>query len=1084
MTRLQILLALFCAGLGLGSAQADNLLVSGDFQTLEPWKANEHLEKHGKITLLPKEQGVTLYNPVIDLDSSLYQDVATDGQEQFTYSARIRGGGMMRASLAFVSMNAAGEVLAIVTPTKVQGGRWASFSGTLHVPPGATRLRTVLSVLDGQCTFANLELSKAGPPRQGKAGNKKSAKKSAWGQKKSPSPPAQQTKSVTTGQGFAVTEMPLERPLWELFCDDLNGDGNPEIVGCDVDGTVTVRNEGKPAFLTWPAGALVYQFAAADFDGDGTKEILLSSMDPKIPVRAINLKGTVLRTFDASRGPERLDAADMDGDGKQEVAVSVGNGIPGSGLAAGIVMYDHQGQKLWEKNEILRTFQFGRLAIGQAPALIVGGRDVAFAVYDKSGNELRRIAINGGLLEQFQWVDVDGDRSPEILASYRQGNELRLVCRKEQTILWEVGIPSGIMGGTGTDSSAWHVCGDFDLSAPGKETVVVATHGLAMFDAQGCLIYQGRSGGDGPSGENWAPGGIHSMDIAFWDDGKPHLYLSSSRFRHHACYRLAYGGPDQFAAFDVPDQEKHLEEIYASAKQQVALPAQGSAKVKVFMAMSEFARASASELKEYRAALDAMETPSLEYLAMYEASDLLGHERGFKLTTDQIVERAAMLEKARIPFGYFAAHGGQVMISRDAIRRSKEAAPAMFRFIYIAENLETLYSPLYKDVLKWTAETLDFCAAHGMKMIFKEKHDVWGLLPSDPEVSRILFSPANRNVTVPIWSTNQPYQPEVQLGGMLGLKLAGYCQEFGMSTQYWNWHEWGRYPRGIRDVSATYVCPSDIMLRLELLGLALGGTWVHVEGGQPYLRPGLRTLVPTAIRHRELAYELIRKNIIAPGTTPANISKATVVRSFHPELLRGKAEQRKVAYPYYDRNTEGLRKGFIPARYLFETYDDTAFPWLAYAMDWNVRTCFPQTPNGWLPVLPPEARPLPGRLAIETDGERVRLDGQWKSAESAAPAVAGVISRGAEAIALQAPGTCLILQPVSGNPDACVAILIDPGYLAPTGVNTTVTSKEFSYRSVTDLVSGARVAFAGRNCPVQIQPGAFRILKFELNQRE
>ncbi|MFZ5831156.1 MAG: hypothetical protein ACOY3P_13785, partial [Planctomycetota bacterium] len=623
-----------------------------------------------------------------------------------------------------------------------------------------------------------------------------------------------------------------------------------------------------------------------------------------------------------------------------------------------------------------------------------------------------------------------------------------------------------------------------DPRTRGRETVVVGTHGMAMFSAKGELIYRGLTGKLDENWQRWAPGGINSLDIAFWDAEEPQLYLSSSRFRHCAYYQLKCGGSDGFAAYRVPDQEKHLEEIYTAVNKRPALPPQGSNKVKVFMALSSFARAPESTLREYRKALSAMETPSLEYLVMYEASDLLGHERGFKLTTDQIVERARLLEQARIPFGYFAAHGGQVWITREALRRSKEAAPTMFRFLYIAENLETLYSPLYKDVLKWTDETLDFCADHGMKMVFKEKHDVWGLLPSDPEVSQVLFSPRHRETAIPIWSTNQPYQPEIQLGGMLGLKLAGYCREFGMSTQFWNWHEWGRYPRGIRDVSATYVCPSDIMLRLELVGLALGGTWIHVEGGQPYLHSDLRDgVVPTALRHRELAYELVRKNFITPGAIPANLNSATVVRSSHPALAQGKIEQRRVAYPYYDRNTEALRKGLIPARYLFETYPGYALPALAYAMDWNVRTCFPQTPNGWLPVVPSEAWPMPGRLAIQTDGELVIADGAAKTAEEAVEAVNETISSGAKAIPLKAPGTCLILHQAADIPNAYVAVLIDPGYLAPTGVTTNVESVNRPIQSVTDLVSGARLDFSGRTCPIQIQPGAFRLLRIELDQR-
>ena len=43
---------------------------------------------------------------------------------------------------------------------------------------------------------------------------------------------------------------------------------------------------------------------------------------------------------------------------------------------------------------------------------------------------------------------------------------------------------------------------------------------------------------------------------------------------------------------------------------------------------------------------------------------------------------------------------------------------------------------------------------------------------------------------MPTYSTNQPYQAPVQWGGLIGLRQWGLIREFGMSTQYWNWHEW------------------------------------------------------------------------------------------------------------------------------------------------------------------------------------------------------------------------------------------------------------------------------------------------------
>ncbi len=1067
-----VVLAGLYASAGLDQTPAGNLLKSGDFQSLPPWQANEHLRKNGQVTVLPAEQGVMIHNPAIDLDGSLYQDVPTDGHTSFAWSAQIKGGGwsMMRASLALVALDAEGGTLAIEAPTRVQGSGWRTYNGVVHVPSATKTLRVVLSVLDGRCAFAKLELRKSD-----EAGRTK------WQRSSNSNRPPREAPTAPTQSGFSVNVLPVERPFWELFCDDLDGDGKPEIVGCDVDGIVTVRRESSPAFLKHNADALVYQFASADLDGDGIKEILMSSVDPKLPLRAINLRGEVVHIIEDVRGPERVAAGDLDGDGLSEIVVSVNNQVAGSGIAAGLAVYDRAGRKLWAKERALRHFAFGDWVPGDGQELVVGGPGTEFTVCGRTGDELARFAVNGALLEQFEVADINGDGSPEIVALYQGGSQYRLTGHNGHEALWDTAVTVSLRD-SGTGASAHVACGDFDAKRAGKETVVVGLHVVTVVDAGGVVGYQSRDGRDGAYWEMWAPDGINSPDIACWAGPVPQLFLSSSRFRHPAYYRLEYGKADEFKAFKVPDQEKHLEEMHAAVRARAALPARSCERIKVFMALGEFARVPEATLRQYAAALKRLETPALEYLVMYEASDLLGHERGQKMTTDQIVERARLLEKTGIPFGYFATHGGQVWITREAIRRSKEAAPRMFRFLYIAENLETLYSPLYKDVLQWTDEALDFCAAHGMKMIFKEKHDVWGLLPSDPEVFNVLFSPEHRETTVPIWSTNQPYQPEIQLGGMLGLKSAGLCQEFGMSTQYWNWHEWGRYPRGIRDVSPTYVCPADIILRLELMGVALGGTWVHIEGGQTYLQSDPREgVVPLANRHRELVYEMVRKNLFVPGALPVNVNRATVVRTFHPGLEAGKEQGRKVAYPYYERNTEALRRGFIPARYMFEHYAEEAFPRLAYAEDWNVRSCFPRTPYGWVPVLPPVATLPSGAVAIHTDGERVRMAGEWQDAVTAAPEVARALHRGAAAIPLQAPGACLVLQ---RDPEGmCTVLLLDPGYLAPQGVDTTLTAPDRPMRNVTDLITGVPLPIAENGCRVAIEPGAFRLLQVEFGQQ-
>jgi hypothetical protein len=1056
MKKAILLLSLLLSVLTISHAQTRNLLKSGDFQSLKHWTQNLNLSQKGEVKLLSDENGVMITNPVIDLDGTLYQDIPVSENQWYSWSVRIKGGGMMRASMGLMSIDNTGNVLRINTPTKLSGSGWKVYAGSYQVPRGAKTLRVMLSVLDGSCSFSDISITRGSEPIELAAQER-----------------------FVAGRGVSVKAYSTSRPFWELHADDLDGDGLVEIIACDVDGKVTVRNPGLPEFFSYAAPALVYQFETADMDRDGRKEILLSLIDPKFNIKAINLDGETVCTFNGYSSHERMASADMDGDGYPEIATSKNNGVAGSGIAAGVVLYNHRGEVVWEAEGNLREFHFGDVHPEPGIELIVGGPAIDYRIYNKAGTLLQTISLAGGTMDHFVVADFDEDGKNELIGTFNAQRRTGIICSRGNQVIWESVSPNQLGGSpdAGVNISA----GDYDPSLPGLELALIGTHSFFLFDKEGTLIYQNREPSTTPYWQSWADRGINSLEIAQWKEDDPRLFLSSSRFRHRAYYEVKYGGVDELSAYRVPDQEKHLEEIYTMVKQQPALPSESKEKIKVFMALGGFATASAETLAKYRKVLDEYETGNIEYMIMFEASDLYGHERGHKLTTDQIVERSRMFEEAGIPFGYFVAHGGQVWTSEEAIRRSKEVAPNTFRFLYIAENLETLYFPLYKDVLAWTDKMLDFCSGNGMKMIFKEKHDVWGLLPSDPEVSNILFSEKHKKVAIPIWSTNQPYQPEIQLGGMLGLKKEGFCEEFGMSTQYWNWHEWGRYPRGIRDVSPTFICPSDVILRLDLMGIALGATWIHIEGGQTYFESDIsQGLAPLAVRHRDLAYELVRKNFLIPGSEPCNINSTAVVRHFHSELEKGKAAGKRVAYPYYDRNTEGLRKGFIPARYLFETYSQDAFPWIAYSMAWNSITCFPETPNGWITVLPPMLKLSPEVKTIVTDGEMVKIGEAWKSSAEVISEVADAIKEGTDGFLFDAPGTCMIVHKVNSTPGVYTLLLMDPGYLAPTGVETTVIIRNHAMLRVTDLVDGTYLESTEKSCPLSIQPGAFRLIKIEL----
>ena len=886
--------------------------------------------------------------------------------------------------------------------------------------------------------------------------------------------------AIKPGKGMSVNTHVVDRPFWKLHADDLNGDGTPELIGCDVDGLVTVRNPGSPAFFTHAPGALVYQFEAVDLNHDGTKEILISSVDPKFSIYAIDLEGNRIREFPGYSSHERIGAGDLDGDGYPEVVTTKNNHVAGSGIAGGIVLYDDKGRILWEKDGSLREFRIADIHPKPGKEIITGGPATNFRIYNKQGVLLKELSFSRGELDHFLVYDTDQDGANEIVFTNIGRSKVDVHCSDGNELIWKSTIS---ITTTGEKSSLNVVAGDYDKSTPGIELVLAGSHDVSMLDGTGNLIYKKKTNVPDYYWGKWADPGINSLDIASWNDEEPHLFLSSSRFRHQAYYELTYSDQDELSTYHVPDLEKHLETIYQKLHKQPAQKPQGTEKLKVFVQMksSPCFTEDQDALYRYRKVLDGLETDKLEYLVLGRLRDL-NSGKGLKLTTNQIADRAKMLEKAGIPFGYFIGHGGHVSISEEALRKSKEAAPKMFRFLYVAENLKIVYKDRYKNMLATYDKLLDFAAENEMKMIFKEKHDVWGWLPADPEVRDILFSEDRRDVTVPVWSTNQAYQPEVQLGGLLGLKYAGLCKEFGMSTQSWNWHEWGRWPRGIRDVTPTYVCPSDIILRLDLMGMALGATWIHVEGMQTYLEEDVVSgLAPLAFRHRELAYELVKKNVLIPGATPVNWNTTAIVRPLHPEMVEAKKKLAEIGHPFYARNSiEGFRKGFIPARHIFETYSPDAFPWIAYDMRWNSHTCFPETPNGWIPFVPSEDV-LPNDMnSITTDGDKILMNGQWTDSKRASNYVEKRIHEGASEIPFEASGTCMIVQKDELQDNTYKLVLIDPGYLAPMGVQTVIKSVFSVIESATDMVTGEAVEFSGNTCPVQIERGAFRVIKVEL----
>ena len=233
-----IIACLVC--LSPGSVFAQNLIRSGDFQSLTSWERNETLRKFGEVKPLPDDRGVSIRNSRLNEDASLHQTVSADGSEWFSVSVRIKHGANTGSALALVALDASGRELRTFVPFKIghwESTRWDEYQKTINVPPKTRALRVELTVLDGSCSFSEVTLRPVPEPRK-----------------------TEPRMELLKDQGFTVERLPAKRPLWEIFVDDLDGDGQAELVACDVDGLVTAGKPGEPPYLIYEPGALIYQF--------------------------------------------------------------------------------------------------------------------------------------------------------------------------------------------------------------------------------------------------------------------------------------------------------------------------------------------------------------------------------------------------------------------------------------------------------------------------------------------------------------------------------------------------------------------------------------------------------------------------------------------------------------------------------------------------------------------------------------------------------------------------------------------------------------------------------------------------------
>jgi hypothetical protein len=352
------------------------------------------------------------------------------------------------------------------------------------------------------------------------------------------------------------------------------------------------------------------------------------------------------------------------------------------------------------------------------------------------------------------------------------------------------------------------------------------------------------------------------------------------------------------------------------------------------------------------------------------------------------------------------------------------------------------------------------------------------MLVSDPRARAILLKPEYRRILVPVLKTLRPQGDETDVAAYVGSMLAGEIETWGITSEEDFWPMELGYYRG---------CPDDIVMRQDVMAVALGARYIMVESGHLYFEPvdgkgRYSAVFPVAARisrearREHMAVELFRKGVLGPVSAEDLLSVSPVGFALSKSPRVDKAPITWKAYGARMYDGAGLLNVDM-TRPLMNVGAHSLARNL-YGSKKLMNGVFPSTPWGVVPIFGPEAARNVARIAttIRTDGELVMLGRKRLAASDAIPGIVRTVQGAASKLPFRADGGVLISARRDGD-DRYQVFLMDTEMFAPVDVETTVTTA-IPNLACHDEITGEPLQMIDNRVTLNVPAGAFRLLRF------
>ncbi|MBM2832922.1 MAG: hypothetical protein HW406_83 [Candidatus Brocadiaceae bacterium] len=810
-----------------------------------------------------------------------------------------------------------------------------------------------------------------------------------------------------------AAEIDINEVIWKTTHNKVDSKSERRLILGGVDGTIYILSDKGEVLIKRNLEGISSDIVSADIDNTPGDEIIASVMDKEGNIVLLDGKMNTVWKYNDARTFLAVGAGDVNNDGVKEIVGGTSSGE--------VYALSNKGKFIWKKS-ISGESSISAIAVGNVDGvsgdeIIVGTRQEGIYFLGGTGNVIRHVKpalkeADGKHNTRILWIrniqinDINNDGKNEIVVGSRPSGMITVLNGRGE-LVWSTNFPDIVNSWSNAQISIGNLTGD-----EGKE-IICLLHGIVT----------GANGNTTPIMTLNSQGKIVSkifpvasyltIDTIPSGSGYDQVLLGTPTRSTKLLLTELKDLPDSLSKRQVTKTDERTGELHSkitNRSSSVSAVKGAGRKIHVLqhVAFSDglnemerlyrFLKTRESDRLAFEIMIDGLrEMPSGEKVkggkgkkdekegreTVKAAKKKDKKERDEDTDDYDVPERfqgkgsysqsdilsfVSEMEQKNIPFYIRVAKNNNLHLSLQTVEKILVTAPRSCRGFIANECSYTRRG--FDRFVTSMGKVMDLLVKYGeKKLILNEHFDFWFEMPSDYSIASRIFKPAFKNVIIPMYKTNRPHIPELNLGMIMGLWKSGVCSEWGYSAQedVWKWE------------SIFLSRSSDVLLRMEVMAASLGATYFRIEGNGEFVKKekGNYALDPDSIRHRDLFHTLVRKGVIIPPDRSEQVLTSPVLfqKEFNPQQ---KPKDSEGHHAYWIRKF--AQRGLFSYEFPLKRAKDDYLPALWTGMLSYYEGLLPKTPYGFVSFVPqwvkPDSQTWASRFVVKENGSIMDSEGR------------------------------------------------------------------------------------------------------------